>query len=123
MTKYRDLFEYAIQFEKSAQAKMPAAPEDVENAFKTYGVWELSNEIAPILNKLKIADSVSINLGVNVLSSNAVKVTAVLSPADPAKARDLQNILQKMYGLKFVTAIQKAKLNIIDPIDVSWLKF
>lgn len=123
MPKYDSLLAKASQFEKTAQAQMPAAPEDVENAFKRAGVWDLSNQIAPLLGRLQIGDATSVNLGMNVIPTKDVQVVATLNPPDPAKAKALAGTLQKMYGGKMSAALQASKLNIIDPIAIKWITF
>lgn len=110
------------KFYKQAQ-QASAQPGDVETALKSASLWDLTKDVAGLLNVAGVPDSSSVELQIVVSAGPKISFNSVLSPDVPGIGSKLSTLLNKKYGAVMSGALTKAGLNVEEPISVSWLKF
>jgi len=103
--------------------KISAQPGDIEMALKAAGVWNLSNEVAPLLNAAKVSDTDSVEIIINVKPGPNVSFTALINPSNPKVSQTLSLLLLKNFSKKMTDALRAANLDVTDVLTVKWLTF
>lgn len=104
-----------------AQA-MSAQPDDIEQALRTAGLYDISNQVAPLLNAAGVPENVSLKIGIDVDPHLNVGYTVAASPNHPS-AHALSRLLKMKFAPKMKSALQSAKLNVAGPMQIGWLNF
>lgn len=101
---------------------------DIENALKQAGLWELSNQVSPMLNTAGVPDNVKVQIDLMVDRNLNVKFMVSTVPPHGSALR-LAALLQgrptdnASLANKMRNALRAAKLSVADTLKVSWLNF
>jgi hypothetical protein len=121
--KFNKLITLADIFSKKATgATTTAQAADVEDALTKAGLWNISNQVAPMLTTAQVPNDCKVSLGLAVDKSYNISFIVVLNPShDSSKVLSME--LKKKFGDVMKKALMAAKLNIADTITVKWLTF
>lgn len=117
LNKLADLFTRKIVLGQASSAQSG----DIETALRSAGLWEKSQEVAPLLNQVGVADDASVAISIIVDSKLDVKFHVDTKP--PAAAIKLAAALRTKYGAAMKAAIQAAKLTVADTVTLNWMHF
>lgn len=125
MENFKKLLRVAKKFElKYIVAQQVAAqPADVEKTLSNAGLWNLSNEVSPLLETAKVPNEASVELKINVKPGGEVSFTALIEPANPKASQTLSLLLMKNFGRKMSEALKTGGTNIQNALVLNWLKF
>lgn len=119
MSNLADLFEQKLT--KQAQV-VGAQSADVQDALAAAKLWDLSAQVAPMLNQAGVPDTASVATSIIVDKLLNVNFLATTQPPH-ASAAKLAQLLKNAYSAKMKAALQAAKLSVADTITVKWLAF
>lgn len=123
MKSIEKLLTIANKFEKKIAQLVSAQPVDIEKALKDARLWDLSVNVAPLLEQVGIPESSKVIINILVSNGPTVNYNVILDPDNKNLATKLSALLNKNYGSKAINAIKTAKLNVPSPITVAWLKY
>jgi hypothetical protein len=99
-----------------------AQASDIELALQAAKLWDLSAQVAPLLNSAGVPETVA--LQINILVDKALNVSFEVKTTPPhGSANALARLLKAAYGNKMKEALVAAKLSISDTLEVKWLTF
>src|SRR5579885_1568521 len=125
MNAIKKLLKVADKIEKRLQKQaqtVSAQPSDVEDVLRKANLWELSNQVSPLLNVARVPDSASVKISIVVDKNLRVNFIVELNPPH-ASAVALARLLKNTYANKMHLALAAAKLNIADTLTLNWLTF
>lgn len=125
MNAVKNLLRVAAKIEqklnKTAQVASAQAG-DVEQVLRGAGLWDLSNNVAPLLNTAHVPETASVQI--NIVVDKALKVNFVVSLTPPhSSALALARLLKNSYGAKMQAALVGSKLNVADTLTLKWMSF
>lgn len=125
MENFKQLLRLAKRLELKyvTAQKTTAQAGDIETALKAANLWELSNEVSPLLDKAKVPSDASVEIKINVKSGPSVSFTALINPSNPSAAQTLSLLLLKQFSKRMMEALKKAGLDVSDMVVVNWLNF
>lgn len=127
MENFKKLLSVAKKLElKYIVAQAPsfsAQPVEIETALKRAGLWELSNQISPLMDTAKVPSNASADIKLEVKPGPTVSFSALVDPTNPKAAQTLSMLLFKNFSNKMSNALKSAGVNVTDTIIVNWLKF
>lgn len=109
------------RFRKLAQDASAQAG-DVEDVLRKANLWDLSNQVAPLLNSARIPESAAVKISIVVDKNLRVNFIVDLTPPH-ASAVGLARLLKNAYGEKMHQALAAAKLNVADTLTLNWMTF
>lgn len=119
MAGLADRFE--TKLEKQAQV-VGAQAADVQDALAAAKLWDLSAQVAPMLNQAGVSDSATV--ATSIVVDKVLNVNFLVTTAPPsAAAAKLAQLLKNAFSVKMKAALQTAKLSVADTITVNWLTF
>lgn len=96
---------------------------DIQVALQKNNLWELSGNIAPLLNQAGVSEDASVAISIVVDKGPTLKYGVVLTPPNAGVANKLSALINSHYGAPMVKAIRGSNLTIETPITLNWLKF
>jgi hypothetical protein len=112
----------ALQGKRPASMKASAQAGDIEEALKKAGLWNKTNEIAPLLNQAGVPEDAKVFIRIKVDKRLNVKILVKTKP-DHKSARTLEGKLNQLYASKMKAALQKQQLEVADTIELAWINF
>jgi len=109
------------RFRKLAQM-VSAQPSDIEAALRQANLWDLSNQVAPLLNSAGVPESAAVKINIVVDKNLQVHFVVDLTPTHASAVR-LAGLLRNAYGSKMNQALAAAKLTVADTITLNWMTF
>lgn len=109
------------KMEKWAQI-VGAQSADIEDVLKAANLWNLSPEVAQMLNQAGVPEAASVNTSIVVDKLLNVSFLATTTPPH-ASAAKLVQLLKNAYAAKMKAALQATKLSVADTVTVKWLTF
>jgi hypothetical protein len=114
-----------ISIAHSFQAKLSLAqnhsqtaqPSDIDKVLNDAGVRPTANDIDPLATKAKVPDDVS--FGIVLVVEKGLKASFYINSdvkPMPNSLNILKNMLNNAYAGKIMTALQNAKVNVVDPV-------
>ncbi len=131
----------ATQFEqklhKSAQAVMPAAPEDIEQALDRAQLFkpaDVQGVISPLLDQLHIPATTEVSIDVEFNAQYKPRFIVNLTPPEPRQTVGLAALLRTKFTTPMTNALMGGKLtttkdgqtipvSIINPVQIKWQLF
>lgn len=111
----------ASQYLKLAQ-HMSAQSADIEQALKASNLWDKGNEVARLLQTNKVPDDITLKIGMVI--DKALNVNFIVRSSKPTDTTaTLALALKNTYALPMKKALQNAKINVNDKVQVNWLAF
>ena len=101
---------------------MKAQPGDIETALNNARVKPSPQDIAPLLNVAKVPEDVSLDIKISVDPKLNVKFLVAANPTHNAVAT-LTSLLDRKYSLLMTQALHKAKLQLVEPMNVNIATF
>jgi hypothetical protein len=95
---------------------------DIQDALEKAGLWKKEKEVGELLNTAKVPEEVKVYTKITVDSKLNVKILVTTKPSH-ASGGTLAKLLNQKYAGPMKAALQKAKLNVEDTMELSWLKF
>jgi len=112
----------ANRFEQKLAQVVGAQSADIEDALKAAHLWDLSSEIAPMLNQAGVPETASVNTSIVV--DKMLNVNFLVTTVPPhASATKLSQLIKNAYAAKMKAALQATKLSVADTITVKWITF
>ena len=114
----------ADEFEKLvARAQMPSAQSgDVENVLKSSGLFDVANQVSPFLDQAGIPGNASVEINLLIDKHLNPSFIVITNPPSPTASK-LSGLLKQHFAMPIKKALTNAKLNIVDTLDIKWLKF
>lgn len=109
-------------FVSAANPTTSSQAADVEAALSSAGLWNLSDQVASLLNIVKVPEDCKITIGLAVDKLYNISYIVVLNPQHPS-AKVLSLELKKKFGDAMKKALISTKLHITDTITLKWLSF
>lgn len=103
-----------------AQAQS-AQPGEIMAVLKSAGLWEKTQEVAPLLAKAGISDDATV--AISIVVDSKLDVNYVVQTNPPAAAIKLRGLLKAKYGAAMKTALQAAKISVTDTMTLGWMNF
>lgn len=117
-----DIKRIANKFQVKLGQLASAQSADIQDALAKAGLWELSNQVAPMLNTARVPETASVQINLIVDKTLNVNFNVVLTPQSNASAV-LSRMLKANFGAKMHQALAAAKLNVAETLTVKWLSF
>lgn len=131
--KIIELVRLASEFEKMAQqaatAAPPAAPQvsaqpsEIQAALQKAGLWEMSAQVSPLLDRANIQDTEGTVVQLVVGAGDTVTFNVTVTPNNPNAAGRLKALLNQAYAGKISQALKAAGIKAETPVTVNWLRF
>lgn len=108
--------------DKYAQT-VSAQPGDVENALRSAGLWDKTQDVSPMLNAAGVPDDASVVISMQVDPALNFTYPVVLTPPNKPAAFKLASAIKMKFGPLHKAAAQKAGLKVANPLVLQWMKF
>jgi hypothetical protein len=119
MSSLADRFEQKLL--KQAQV-VSAQSGTIQDALTAAKLWELSDQVVPMLNQAGVPENASVATSIVVDKLLNVNILVTTTPPH-ASAAKLAQLLKNSFSAKMKAALQAAKLSVADTITVGWLTF
>jgi hypothetical protein len=96
---------------------------DIENALKKHGLWDLANEVSPLLNAARVPESAAVKINMVVDKTLMPHFAVALDPPNSTSQLALARLLQQKYGAKMQAALKAENLAVAENVNVGWLTF
>jgi hypothetical protein len=111
-----------IFIKRASDPTTSAQSSDVEDVLAKAGLWNVSDQVAPLLDAAKVPEECKVKIGLSVDKTYNISFIALLDPQNAA-AKMLSISLKKKFGDAMKKALLNAKLNITDTLTLKWLSF
>lgn len=120
----KELLRVAEKIEKRLKLGQSASSQaaDVQDALAKHRLWDLSNDVAALLNAAHVPDSAAVQINM-VVDKNLMPHFAVSTNPQHPSALALARLLQQKYGTAMQAALKAEKLNVSESLNVKWLTF
>ena len=95
---------------------------DIQDALERANVWKKEKEVATMLETAKVPETVKVYAEIAVDKKLAVKISVTTKP-NHASGAALAKLMNQKYASPMKAAIQKAKLEVADTLELDWMKF
>lgn len=121
--KLDKLLKLVDQFEKQAQMLVSAQPGDIQTVLEDARLWNIAPTVSPLLTSAGISEDAQVSISLLIGPRNVIDFNVILNPNSPNAAKKLSMLLKQKFGAAMLQALQNAKLNINNQVNMSWLKF
>ncbi len=125
MENFKKLLRFAkmLELKYIIAQKVSAQAGDIEQALKGEGVWDLANQVSPLVDAAKVPSDASVQIELTVSPGPVVNFVALINPSNPKVAQTLLALLIKNFSNKMTAALKKSGLNVDSEVRVKWLTF
>jgi hypothetical protein len=107
--------------EKFAQ-QISAQPDATKRTLQRARLWDIASTLSPLLERAEVPPHTTADLKMMISPGPAINFTSVLSPHHDQAAQKLNNLLNQRFGTLMSTALQHAKMDVTDPVNLDWLR-
>lgn len=125
MNAFKELLRVCEKIEKrlkTGQVSMSSTALDIVAALKKHNLFDIANEVSPLLNVAKVPETAAVKI-IMVVDKNLLPHIAVSTDPRDASALTLTRLLQAKYAAKMRAALQAEHIVIPDTMEVNWLTF
>jgi hypothetical protein len=112
------ILDIAILFEKAAQTTFASG--DIQDTLSHAGLWEKSNEVSQMVNKLNVPENATIAISILINKGPVVGFLVNINPPNKASSI-LSNALKTKYSALMTSAIKKLPIN--SQYVLKWINF
>lgn len=111
-----------LQLAQKFAQQMSAQPEDIHRVLQRARLLGSTSLVSPLLERAQVPPHTSANIRMTVSPGLKANFSTVLTPDRGNTRQTLDYLLDARFGHLVTEALQKAKVNVTDPVTLDWLQ-